>query len=331
MNVPARVAADAKSADEALQSLAAAAAAANNPPAPADTQPPAPAPTDTQPPPPPPAPQPVAQPTSVELELQRARQQLQTLTGRMEATQRQLEQLQRQPAQPPTPTPTPPPAPLVTAEDHKEFGDDLIDLIERVLRQNYGTRIDDLGSRLSSLEGRLARQGEQVKQVGETAAEMAHRRYLESLDSAMPGWESTNNDPGFVQWLEKIEPASGRPYGELLQQAHTRREADRVINIFGLYKPELLANRAPANPPPAPAPSQPSQPTGRVDPAQLAAPKTDAPPPPPANPPAGPQWTTAMVDKLYEDRQRGRITPTEFAQREKEYLRALAEGRVAVV
>lgn len=317
-HIPARVAADANEADATLASLVAAAAAPEVPPAPVEE--------------PTPAPAPGVQPVDMMADIRRLQAQLQTTQGRLDDATRQLqvaqsrlEEVARLP--PPAPVaPTPPPAPLISDKDREEYGEDLISLIGRVLDHKIGSRLDDAMAKISMIEGRLGRVDSSVQSVRQTAQQTAQQRYEAQLDSLIPGWSEVNEEQGYIDWLENRDTLSGKKYMELLLDAHQSMDAARVSSIFLLYKPELRASA------PQPAGTQPTTPEATVpiiDPMTLAAPNTSPAAPAPAAPPAGKIWSQADVNKLFDDKQKKRISQQVFEQREAEYLVALAEGRVA--
>lgn len=331
MSIPARVAAEAAQADAQLAELAAAAKAANDPTPPAPEQPQAPAPE--QPPAPPPAPTPSVQPVpDTAEELRRIHQQLGTLQGRYDVIlaenqklRARVEEATRAPPAPPAPAPAP--TPVVTAKDREDYGDDLIDLVSRVAAQSIGSRFDEIGTRLAGLEGRLGNTVQQVQSVQQITQSELAAKYFAMLDAQIPGWQQINESPQFLDWLQEPDILTGNTRMQLLQDAHGKAEADRVIHIFRLFKPDLgIGTPAPTPAPPAPAPATPP---GHIDPNTLAAPATGAPATPPANPPPGRIWLQAEVDKLYADKHKGRITQADFDKQEKEYFQALAEGRVS--
>lgn len=317
-HIPARVAADANEADAQLASLVAAATVTPaEEPTPVEL-PPAPAPVATV--------EPVPDLTA---EIRRLQNQLQTTQGRFDDAARQLQAAQarlEETARQPPPAPTPPPAPLISDKDREEYGDDLINLIGRVLDQKIGGRLDDAIAKINGLEGRLGRVDSSVQSVRQISQQTAEQRYLAQLNELIPGWEVVNEEQGYIDWLENRDTLSGKKYMDLLLDAHQAMDANRVSSIFLLYKPDLRASA------PQPAGTQPNTPEASVpiiDPMTLAAPNTSPAAPAPAAPAPGKIWSMADVDKLFDDKQKKRITQQVFEQREADYKLALAEGRVA--
>lgn len=329
-NIPRRVAADAAQADASLAELAASLQTApptqniELPP----IEPPAPAPA---PAPAPPAPAPTVVPVDITAQLAQMRQELATAAGRAEAErlrnadlQAEIERLRAAPPTPPTP-PAPPPQ-LITAQDRESFGEETIDFVERAIRHHtssIASALQDIGNRLAGLEGRVGQTATAVASVQNETIHQKTKKYFDRLDAAVPTWEALQSDTKFLDWLDKREVLSGAKYGDLLADAHKRADAERVIELFRVYNPEVVTG-SPATP--APSGQQTAQPL--IDPTSLAAPQTSPAAPAPTQAATGEIWTSAQVDKMYEDKRRGKISDTDFTALEKRYMQALREGRV---
>lgn len=330
-HIPARVAADAREADATLASLVAVAAPTD---APVDVPPalaePAPAPAPVAPAPAPPSVQPVAA-DDLRQKVAQLEQALRTTQGRLAdqtetnaRLQGRIDQLAVAP--PAAPASAPPQAPsLISDKDREDYGDDLIGLIGRVLQQNLGSTLSDVPSKLAALEGRLQRLEGGVQTVRQQTQEQRYLTFQEELTRILPDWEQINEEAALLDWLENRDTLSGKKYGDLLADAHNAMDAARVASIFRMYK-----TGSPASAPPSagPQPEAPAQPAPHIDPMTLAAPDTSPAAPAPTAPPAGKVWTQAEVDKLYDDKQKKRITPAQFQQLEADYFKAMAEGRV---
>jgi hypothetical protein len=263
--------------------------------------------------------------------MRRMQDQLNTTLGRLESQSREAEalrlQLMEARAQPPAaPTPAPVQAGQITEKDRSDYGEDLIDLVQRVVRMEHGDTLRDLLAKVAALEGRIGKTTNEVQAARHTADEIAFERYVTALDRLIPGWTAVNEEPELLDWLKNVDTVSGKKLGDMLDEAHQKRDANRVAHIFKLYKPELGNAQPPAAGTPAPAET--GAPVPVVDPMSLAAPATNAAPAAPSQPPVGRIWTQAEVDELYEAKNKRRITPQTFAAREAEYMQALAEGRV---
>lgn len=339
MAIPQRVREDAAKAEEMLQQLSQPPAPAPNepPPAPAENDDPTDGPAAATPPapaeaPPPPPPASTVQPTTPETELQRLHQQLQSEQGRRAAQDTELaelrgriqqltEQLARQ-QQPQAPA-EPPPLNLITDADRTDFGEDMIDFVTRVVKQTHARELEAALKRIGMLEGQMRQIGRQAQTAHKSAEELAAAQYYQTLSRLAPGWEETNGDQKFLDWLKNRDRFSRKTRQELLSSAHAEADAETVADFFKAYWAEIGATPAASPAPasnPAPAPS--------VDPSSLVAPAPSSTPTPAVNPRGGKIWTQAEIEQVYDDRMKKRISPEKFAELEAEISKAVVEGRV---
>lgn len=59
-----------------------------------------------------------------------------------------------------------------------------------------------------------------------------------TLDQIMPEWRQITESPAFEQWLSGMEQASGRSYGELLHEAYSGGQVDRVLWFMQAFTAE---------------------------------------------------------------------------------------------
>ena len=91
---------------------------------------------------------------------------------------------------------------LITDEDKEAFGPDLIDLIERATNSKVATlanREAELVKEIKELKGQLGN-------VTERQVVSEKDRFLSSLAQQVPDWETLNIDPGFLSWLQEVDP-----------------------------------------------------------------------------------------------------------------------------
>jgi hypothetical protein len=124
------------------------------------------------------------------------------------------------------------PQKLVTDDEEKEFGKELIDVMGRRARE--ATDAEFAGIR-----------GE-VDQLRMTIQNMHTARHQErrsgvygELDREVPDWDQINRDPQFLRWLDGLAPYSGQTKKALLDTAMNSNQADLVIDFFKGYKAEL--------------------------------------------------------------------------------------------
>ena len=153
----------------------------------------------------------------------------------------------------------PPPKPLVTDEDVKNFGPEILDLINRAAKQ--------------AVEPELTAIEQQSQQAREDALRVARTGMYTQIGSAMPAWREVNMNPRFVEWLRLPDLYSGRIRQQLLNEAVQAANAPRVLAFFqGFVADELATGQVGSVPQPQPRPNEPAIPL-----ATLAAPGTARP------------------------------------------------------
>ena len=208
--------------------------------------------------------------------------------------------------------PAPTAASLITDEDKEAFGPDLIDLIERATEAKVATlraTEAELRSQVKELKGQLGN-------VTERQVMSDKDRFLVGLGQQVSDWEQINVDPGFIEWLQEVDPVYGIPKNVALNNAYENLDINRVANIFKAYKQTL----APAAPPPVQNRQQELQ-------RQVAPTRTRT----TSQPNEGmdkPIFSTQDIEKFYSDWRRGYYTDDEAASMESQINAAVAEGRV---
>lgn len=304
----------------------------NPPPAPpADpAAPPAPTPPADPAAPPAPAPPPPAgdpsAPPSQDLE-----HQLRSLQGRYEnqvrinqdqATrltemERMIASMRSSGAQPEPPPPAPP-ARLITPEEEAEFGPELLDVAGRRAREVITPELSAYDLRLQKLENR-------VDGVASVTSQTAKERLYTDLTAAVPNWQAINRQAEFLQWLSFADPYSGRARKDMLVEAFTGQQANRVIQFFKGFLEATGTPPAPATPAPTPAtPAPPVAPSLE----QLAAPGRARSDPQPL-PADKPTYTSAQYAALARDKLNGKWKgrEAEYAAIEQDVFLAQKEGR----
>jgi hypothetical protein len=181
----------------------------------------------------------------------------------------------------------------LTQEDERNFGREIIDLIQRGSRQAMAPVLDRLEERDEQLH-------ERVQRATKTAIDHA-------LDTAVPNWREINNsDPRWIQWLNSPEPYSGYRRQDLLNDATAKGDADRVIRIFRGFIAEVGGQ-----------PAQPGQPAQSILPSSYPAPSS-----------RGRVYSREDITRMAALHRRKAITDAEYAKWENEFIRAANEGRI---
>lgn len=136
---------------------------------------------------------------------------------------------------------------LTTEKDVEEFGEDMLDLITRRAKESWAEERAELLAQMTEMRQQIDGARQQMGQVVETQMVTAQSRFESELSKAVPGWESVNVEPGFLEWLSVEDPMSGMNRGELLNKAGETLNVARVAVFFQQY----LATKPRAPQPPA--------------------------------------------------------------------------------
>jgi hypothetical protein len=247
-----------------------------------------------------------AQVTELSEKLDKADQRYRTLQGMFDARNQDNETLRTIIAnfgsQPAAPTA---PVSAVSEEDKKEFGEDLIDLIIRIVKEQVAPMLADVDTR--------------VRSVATVATKTAADKFDEDLAGLVPDWDVINTSPEFIAWL-------GTYKAQALNAAYHAYDLDGTAQFFLDFKKLTAPEPAPATNVVeiVPAPAAPA--TDKL--AHLAAP-TKGKVTPIQAPVNGKIWTGADVTKLYQDHAAKRISNAEFATLEADLFEAQRTGRIA--
>ncbi len=202
---------------------------------------------------------------------------------------------------------------LITEQDREAFGPDLIDLIERAAESKlsaYGQREVELVNEIKTLKQELA-------SVSERQGISDKDRFLMGLGQRVADWETLNVDPGFLEWLQQVDPVYGAPRQAALTAAYEVLDVDRVARIFNTYKQTVT--------PPAQPQTQPQKPDLQR---QVAPTRSRSTTPPAASASNQRIFTQQEITQFYDEWRRGFIDNDEAARMEKEITAAAAQGRV---
>lgn len=250
------------------------------------------------------------------------------LRDQVTATQNLLASFSAQ--QTPAPAPATPAAPkrLVSDEETKQFGPDLIDVMRRVAQETLLPVIDQrVESRIAPVTARVEQAANTAAAATKRAAQNDQASVLALLDAKVPTWRELNEDAAFLEWLDQVDPFSGHPRGALLEQAFKVYDGPRVVAFFRGY----LNEHAALNPPPAPTAAGASAPKPQKELKDFVAPGA-----PKAGAAVAPDgsgkraWSRADIGRFYEDVRAGkyRTKPDEAKRIEADIFAAQREGRI---
>lgn len=208
------------------------------------------------------------------------------------------------------------PKKLLTPEDEKAYGPELLDVVQRASRQ--------------ALEPAIEQVRQQQADIAKREQRMQNQMVFNALDTALPAWRVTNDSDGFKQWLSLRDVYSNRVRHEMLLEAFQAASVPRVLAFFNNYLAEAKATgQLPAS---QPSPADPAQPREAVIPlATLAAPGRIQPAPETPKLPADkPHFTRAQIQKFYSHEGMAAYRGREADRKADEQLifEAQREGRI---
>lgn len=233
--------------------------------------------------------------------LQETQQALAQLRGQVESVQRQ------------SVPPAAPPAPLVSDADETKFGADLIDLVRRVAREER-RGVEEMLTRVEKTIRSYAPHIERVQHVEKQVIGTREEQFYSALSSAVPDWQTVNQDPRWLKWLEQFETLAGKTRQQLLDEAAAGFDAKRAAAMFNLFKSSEAAQQ------PSPQAQAQSELARQVAPSRSATTTVQ---------PQGEKVYTAQEYQYWLDYRRIHDTPKEKLEKMlAEMDRALQEGRV---
>jgi hypothetical protein len=221
---------------------------------------------------------------------------------------------------------TPPPKPkLIKDEEVNDYGEEFFDVVGRRAREEFVPEIETMAQRLAKLEA-------QQQNVGKVISKNEQRTVYDRLYDEVPEWKQINHSDEFKQWLTYLDPYSGRQRYELLGEAFTRHDGNRVVNFFKGFLTEAAGLPSDSSSPGYSAPPLASgNGSGRPSLEDFAAPGR-ARSAPQQLPPDKPVYSRAQIAQLSREKQRGlwRGREAELEAIERDIFQAQHEGRITL-
>lgn len=207
--------------------------------------------------------------------------------------------------------PAEPDKPVADPRDVENFGSDLVEMVQRTAERMFGRAANELQTKATSLEQRLAQLEQVLQGTTQTVAVNAEQAFFDRLTKLVPEWEAINANQAFLAWLAEVDPLLGQARQTALDAAQQTLNAERAAAVFKTFAASL------------PAAPKPNTLDKQVSPKGNAS----APPAAPAQPVV---YTQQQVVEFYNAKRRGEFRGREkdAAQLEAEINLAIAEGRV---
>jgi len=172
------------------------------------------------------------------------------------------------------------------------------------------------GAALSAKQAARAEMQPMQDQMALSATDRLHS----DISQYCPNWMTTNDDPAFIAWAKSTkEPYTGSTIINLLNQAYSGGDSQRVAMIFNEYNQKLTSTHSTTATTIRPSVDDLVTPARRGSAAQTS-----------ADTHQGKIWTEKEVDRFFDDFARGRYEhrQKEAKELEAEIGRAYGEGRV---
>ena len=203
---------------------------------------------------------------------------------------------------------------LLTAEDEKAYGPELLDVMRRGARE--------------AVQGDIEEVRRQQAEIAKREQKLQNQMVLNSLDTAMPDWRTVNNSDEFKAWLSLPDVYSNRVRHDMLLEAFQAAAVPRVLAFFSNYLAEAKATgQLPASSPADPAqPRVPSLSLVTLAAPGRAQPATET----PKLPGAEPHFTEEQVAEFYSHKGMQRYVGREADRKADEALifEAQKAGRI---
>jgi hypothetical protein len=206
--------------------------------------------------------------------------------------------------------------PDLDPEAFGEYGEEFRKLVEQMNglkaeNESLKNVIEDLSEETHIIK-------ESAKNLQDTQVNISVERFYESLGSAIPDWETVNQDPGFLRWLAEEDSLTGETKQALLDQAAKTLNSIKVIKIFKAYKnlanESMQRDREKADKRKKTLESQITPSKDQTDAGVTNDQKIF--------------WTRDGISRFYADRTAGRISPEKAKSLEADLFLAYREGRI---
>lgn len=237
-------------------------------------------------------------------EVPRMHRQLKDSAAEMAELRARLEQVERRPEAQPENTAS------VSAKDVEDFGQDLMNMVQRVAAAAATKAAAELRAEFTKERQALLNQMGNVQQA---VVKSESDKFWDRVIALVPDWKQVDADKGWIGFLNTTPEFSTETYMSLASKAVAAGDAEKVANLVKLWRG--YAATPPAPPKPEVSPELRRQ----------VAPSTARSSTPPA---AQKTYTREEYESLFDVQKTRGLTPAKLEQLQAEAQVALAEGRV---
>lgn len=200
---------------------------------------------------------------------------------------------------------------LVSKDDVDTFGEDMIDLVRRVVREEFSKLAP---AALGAVRGEIEEIRGEVGRVNEINGRTSYELFWSKVKELVPHWDSVDTHPSWIAWLDTTPEYDDKTYREIAAKAISNGDAQRISALVKSWEKETgvatAAEKTKVN---------------RTELARQIAPSTSK-----ANSaPAGERyWTQAEYESAFDPRNAQRMSVQEWEALMAEADRAVAEGRI---
>ncbi len=247
------------------------------------------------------------------------RTQVSELSGKLEIANNQVETLRGQIADLQEKITAEPPAAEqakieITEEEREEYGEGLINLIQKVSGQQNTPLEVDLAKQVLDLSSRLDALTQKTEQVTEDRVVDKRGDFFKELTGKCKNWRSINKDPKFLSWLAEEMPGTGQERQYYLDKHFKAFDALRTADLFNDF---LAANGT--------SRSSETDLEEQVQVNTAGGGSVDS-----GHQPQGKIYTRAEIKQFYKDKREGkyRYNKDDAVRIERDILAATADGRI---
>ena len=169
---------------------------------------------------------------------------------------------------------------LVTDDDVKNFGEDLIEVQRKVAREvaaEFQIKLDAMQSENNKMR----------EQLGTTDSRVAESSFQNRLHRLVPDFDQLNDNPKWVAWLDEVDPVLRGPRRSVAQQAFATGDAEGVAHYVDLFRSVQV------EPTPDEKPKQTQELERQIQPSRTASSSTPT-------SQSGKNYTNSQIEKMFK-------------------------------